>query len=517
METKAPALSDTVLVIDDERFVRELCAEIIAAEGFRVLAAPDAEEGLRLARQEPVGAILLDLMMPGTSGFDALQVLGHELPDIPVVVITAHSSQSRVIDLLKLGAYDFLLKPFEPADLIYSTRRALERHHLLTENKRLVRELLEQVKAQTLEIRRGQQLLENIISHMGSGLLVTDRDGRIWMINHHGQETLGVTAGQAVGQRLLDLFPSAGPLLDVQVGSVLRELDLESPHGRTVPLGYNNSPLLDASGQPEGTIVIFRDLSDLRAIRAEVRRKDRLAAIGEVAAGVAHEIRNPLFGISSVAQILMTEVKFDPVHQDLLAAMQAEIKRLNSLVEDLLDYGRPAKLQRTPQALEQIWDEILGLAREELAEAKVHITRDNGDGLPPVLADGNKLRQVFLNLLKNAIQATPPGGQITIRLQRVAHGALPAPVQRALALQAGDVDPAREFVVSGVADTGVGIPAADLDRIFDLFFTTKSTGSGLGLAICRRIVEDHGGAIGVESAEQVGSTVTVALPLQPVP
>ncbi|HWT78645.1 MAG TPA: response regulator, partial [Candidatus Methylomirabilis sp.] len=119
MEAQTP---DTVLVVDDERFVRELCVEIIAGEGYRVLAAPDAEEGLQIVRKEPVGAILLDLMMPRTSGFEALQVLSREQPDIPVVIMTAHSSQSRVIDLLKLGAYDFLPKPFEPSDLIYATR-----------------------------------------------------------------------------------------------------------------------------------------------------------------------------------------------------------------------------------------------------------------------------------------------------------------------------------------------------------------------------------------------------------
>jgi two-component system nitrogen regulation sensor histidine kinase GlnL len=513
MHTQTPAAPDTVLVVDDERFVRELCVEIIAGEGYRVLAAPEADEALRLAREEPVGAILLDLMLPRTSGFEVLQILGREQPDIPVVIMTAHSSQSRVIDLLKLGAYDFLLKPFEPGDLIHATRRALERHHLLTENRRLVQELQDRVQAQTLEINRSQQLLENIISHMGSGLLVTDRDGEIWMINQHGQVTLGVTAKQVVGKRLLDLFPEAGPLLDVQADTILRELDLPSLDGRIVPLGFNNSRLLDGAGQPEGTIIIFRDLSDLRAIRAEARRKDRLAAIGEVAAGVAHEIRNPLFGISSVAQILMTEVKFGPVHQELLAAMQAEIKRLNALVEDLLNYGRPSKLQQAPQALDQIWDEILGLAKEELAEAKVQVIRDIGDKLSPALADGNKLRQVFLNLLKNAIQATPPGGRITIKLRRAARAALPSGVQHGLELQTAAWEPSREYLVTAVTDTGVGIPATDLDRVFDLFFTTKSTGSGLGLAICRRIVEDHGGAIGIESSEQVGTTVSVALPL----
>lgn len=538
MEAESPEPRETVLVVDDERFVRELCAEIIAGEGYRVLVAEDADEGLRLVREEPVGAILLDLMMPRTSGFDALRILSSQMPDIPVVVMTAHSTQSRVIDLLKLGAYDFLLKPFEPDDLVSSARRALERHRLLAENKRLLRELQarvaeltaaqtrtqelarvlqDQVQAQAQDLNRRRQLTENIISHMGTGLLVTDQNGRIWMVNQLGQELLGVTGAEAVGQPFLDLFPDAGALLTVQVGSARRELDLRRPDGQLVSLGFTTTHLLNAQGQPEETIIIFRDLSQVRGLEAEARRKDRLAAIGEVAAGVAHEIRNPLFGISSVAQILMTEVKFDPVHQELLAAMQAEIRRLNSLAEDLLNYGRPAKLQRTPQSLEQIWEEILGLAGEELARARIQTAREIADGVPPVLADGNQLRQVFLNLLKNAIQATPPGGRITIRVQRVRRSALPVPVQRSLALLTGDGDPSREYVASAVTDTGVGIPAADLDRVFDLFFTTKSTGSGLGLAICRRIVEDHGGAIGVESVEQAGSTFTVALPLQAVP
>jgi len=193
--------------------------------------------------------------------------------------------------------------------------------------------------------------------------------------------------------------------------------------------------------------------------------------------------------------------------------MQAEIRRLNTLVEDLLDYGRPSRPDRSPHPLDQIWEEILGLTREELLEAKLEVTREFDAGLPQILADGNKLRQVFLNLLQNAIQATPPGGRVTIRLTRMPRAALPASVQRGLPASAGDGDPAQAYLVCQVVDTGVGIPAKDLDRVFDLFFTTKSTGSGLGLAICRRIVEDHGGAIGAESTEQAGSTFTVALPL----
>ena len=181
-------------------------------------------------------------------------------------------------------------------------------------------------------------------------------------------------------------------------------------------------------------------------------------------------------------------------------------------MEDLLNYGRSSQLQRSPQAIEQIWEEILGLAKEELSNAKVNVARSFAQGMPHVLADGNKLRQVFLNLLKNAIQATPPDGQITVRLSRAPHNALPASMQRSLEV-GGAGDPSREYVVTVLSDTGIGIPAADLNRVFDLFFTTKSTGSGIGLAITRRIIEDHGGAIGIENAERVGTTVTVALPL----
>jgi PAS domain S-box-containing protein len=517
MGTGAKEDAAAVLVVDDERFWREVCTELISGQGFRVLTAPDAAEGLRLARQQPVGVILLDLILPGASGLEALQVLSAELPDIPVIIMTAHSSESRVRDSLKLGAYDFLLKPLQSDDLLHSIRRAMERHRLFSENRGLLRELQEQVQSQSAEMTRDRQLTDKIISHMASGLLLTDQAGRVRRLNQQGEKTLGITEAQAAGQHLAVLFPGAEALLDVRAGIVARELDLERPDGQTVPLGFNNTLLLDSQGRPEGTIVIFRDLSDVRALQAEVRRKERLAAIGEVASGVAHEIRNPLFGISSVAQILLTEVHFDPVHQELLAAMQAEIARLNTLVEGLLDYGRPSKLQRTPQALDQIWDEILGLAREELATSRLSVARDVEGNLPLVPADGNKLRQVFLNLLKNAIQATPPGGHLTIRLRLARRHELPAPIQHGLALRGGDGHDLREYVTCALSDTGVGISEANLEKVFDLFFTTKSSGSGLGLAICRRIVEDHGGAIAIQSRELEGSTVIVALPVQPGP
>ena len=498
---------DAVLVIDDERLVRDLCSETLSSAGFRVLTAKDAQEGLRLVKGEPIGVILLDGMMPQMSGIEALRLLGEVAPEAPVIMITAYSTQSRVIDSLRSGAYDFLPKPFEAQDLLHSVRRAMERHQLLQENRELMQRLEEKVKEQTVELAKGKQLMENVLTNMASGLLVVDPEGRITMVNQPGAETLHLSQEGLLGRKLLELFPDAWELLKVEDGQ--RELNLRLQDGSSIPLGFTNSYLLDPGGRREGVIVLFRDLSEIKRLQEEVRRKDRLVTIGEVAAGVAHEIRNPLFGISSVAQILAREVDFDQIHRDLVSAMLSEIKRLNALVEDLLLYGRPSKLHLHQEDLNQIWEEILGLSADRLAEGGLHVRKELDPSLPLTLLDGHKIRQVFLNLLKNAMEATPPGGTITVTTkvrskelgvrgqEETSHSSLLTP----------------RWVEIGVEDTGLGIAPENVERIFDLFFTTKASGSGLGLPICRRIIEDHGGSILVQSEKGKGSCFTILLPL----
>lgn len=515
---------DTVLVIDDERLTRQVCSDILASAGFRVLAAADAQEGLRLAREESIGVILLDVMMPRMSGIDALKRLGEVAPNVPVIMITAYATQSRIIDSLRYGAYDFLPKPFEPSDLLHSVKRAMDRHQLLQENRKLVEELNEKVrelttlkelaeslarhledkvKEQTFELSKSKQLLENILASMASGLLVVNLDGNIAMLNRHGAEVLHCSQERLLGKKFLDLFPDTHELLTVRPDQLSRELELRLPDGVSIPLGFTNSYLLDPQGEREGVIILFRDLSEIRRLREEIRRKDRLAAIGEMVAGVAHEIRNPLFGISSVAQILSREVDFDQAHRDLVSAMLSEIKRLNALVEDLLFYGRPLELKLHPEDLNQIWEEILSLSKDQLVEGGVILQKELDPELPLILLDGHKIRQVFLNLLKNAMEATPPGGVITVRtrLQRLGTG------NRGLKKSS-------EFVEVSLQDTGFGIAPENLGKLFNPFFTTKASGSGLGLPICLKIVEDHGGTIRVQSERGKGSCFTVLLPLR---
>lgn len=519
MATASPEIpKPTVLVVDDERLMWEMCTDILAQAGFQVLTAPDAQTALNLAQADPPAVILLDVMLPGMSGIEALSHFASVAPFAPVIMITAYASLQSAIESVKHGAYDFIPKPFEPDALIPAVNRAEERHRLLVENSRLVHTLQEkvaelsrlhqvasdmandlrqQMEERTAELHRSEHLTESIITHLASGLMVADSGGAITLINPQGVLTLRCEAEEVLGSKLTDLFPNAGELLEVRSEPSQRELELTLRDGGTIPLGFSNSYLTDVQGNREGVIVVFRDLGEIKQLRAELRRKDRLAAIGQVVAGVAHEIRNPLFGITSVAQILKRELDLTAVHRELVEAMFSETQRLNVLVSDLLLFGRPSRLERKPIDLQQLLDSCCHLYAGEIRERSIELRKTYHPHLPVVAADQDKLKQVILNLLKNALEATPAGGVVTVGAE---------------GLKSESNGEANRVAVR-ISDTGCGVPSEDTERIFDLFFTTKPRGAGLGLSISRRIVEDHGGKIVVDSHPAQGTTFTIELPL----
>jgi PAS domain S-box-containing protein len=521
MATASPEIAKPkVLVVDDERLIREHCADTLAQAGFQVLTAADAQAAFRVTQTDRPAAILLDVVLPGMSGIEALGHFATLAPHTPVIMITAHASLRNAVESLKHGAYDYIPKPLQPEALVAAVKRAEERHRLLIENSQLVYTLQEKVgelsrlhqlasemagdlrqrmEARTAELHRSKRLTESIITHLASGLMVADPGGAITVINPQGALTLRGDAAELIGHKLTDFFPNAGELLEVRGESSHRELELTLRDHSTIPLGFSNSYLTDVRGNREGVIVVFRDLSEIKQLQAELHRKDRLAAIGQVVAGVAHEIRNPLFGITSVAQILTREVDLTSAHRELLEAMLSETQRLNALIGDLLVFGRPAALERRPTDLHQLLDGCFHLYAGEMRERSIALRKAYHPHLPTLVMDQDKLIQVILNLLKNALEATSPGGTVTVetRLHMSGGG------------REGD-----DAEVS-ISDTGCGILPEDRDRIFDLFFTTKPRGSGLGLPICRRIIEDHGGKLALESRLEQGTTFTISLPLKP--
>lgn len=325
-----------------------------------------------------------------------------------------------------------------------------------------------------------KEFSEAVFNSASSGIMVIDKDGLILKINRVGTEILRMDTADMVGGRITDIYPETRGMFlsDSMLG---RETVLTRRDGTTIPVGFTSSPLSYPPDCKEGAIILFRDLSEIKKLQAELRKKEHFETIGKVISGVAHEIRNPLFGISSIGQILERELE-SPQHLALVQAMLKESGRMKRLIEELLLYTRQSRLE--------LKDVDLGLLLEELK----HYAKAKGNeislsvNIPPLLvvrADRDKITQVLLNLMNNALDAA----------------------RETITISAKTFDGAVELYV---ADDGPGIRKEDIDMIFDPFFTTKKGGTGLGLPICRKIIEDHGGSIDIRNAEK-GAVVTIRL------
>jgi two-component system sensor histidine kinase AtoS len=260
------------------------------------------------------------------------------------------------------------------------------------------------------------------------------------------------------------------------------------PH-RTPRVTASSSRLFDGRGHQLGVVAIIRDISETYSLRQQVARADRLAAIGEVATGIAHELRTPLTSIRGFIQYLQGST--DPGEwQEYGNIIVREVDGLNRIVSELLDLVRPRTLQPILGDLNQLVEETLFLARDSASNSRIDFVIELADKLPRVEVDQGQIKQVLLNIIVNAIQAIAAAGEIRIATQK--HGESAVSVR--------------------VTDTGCGIPAAIRDRIFDPFFSTKPSGTGLGMAIARRIIEDHRGHIEIDSTEGLGSSVSLILP-----
>ncbi len=343
------------------------------------------------------------------------------------------------------------------------------------------------VKIRTAELNESVRLMRGILTSMSSGVVLLDRDGKVKVINRQGARLLGYSVDELMGRKLSSVAPETAGFFVGRMGAY-EEREIRRPDEAMVPLGFTVSPYPGGEGEQEGVIVVFQDLTELRALQTELVTKERFAAMGRLVAGVAHEIRNPLFGISAIGQIFDRDLH-DPGHRELAGALLSEVKRLNQLVEELLIYGRPMKLKRENTDLRVLWEEVLDLHRDELRRRGIRVTGDYALRHPVVHLDPYQIRQVFLNILRNALEAMPDGGTISIAMLL-----------------------ADRFIEFRVSDTGAGIPKDSLNHAFDLFFTTKPKGTGLGLPICRKIMQDHGGNISIQSAEGEGTTIVLQLP-----
>ncbi len=343
------------------------------------------------------------------------------------------------------------------------------------------------VKIRTTELHESVRLMRGILSSMSSGVVLLGRDGTVKLMNRQGALIFGRGHEDLLGRKLAEAVPETAAFLGARVGSY-QEITAYTPAGLSRPVGFTTSIYAGSDDDEGGLIAVFQDLTELKALQTELMDKERFAAVGRVVAGVAHEIRNPLFSISAIGQIFERDLT-DPGHRELVRSLLGETKRLNQLVEELLLYGRPMRLRLEDADLQVLWEDVIDLHRDELQVKGIKVSGNYAVRHPVAVFDPHQVRQVLLNVLRNAIEAMPGGGTLT-----------------------GTMLLEDEFIVLRIGDTGTGIPTAQLEHVFDLFFTTKPKGTGLGLGICRKIMQDHGGDISLTSGEGLGTTVTVRLP-----
>ncbi len=339
-------------------------------------------------------------------------------------------------------------------------------------------------------------LHERIIESIRSGLVTTDLEGNIFTFNSAAAEITGRTAEEMEGRNISVLFSDSTRAIAAALSASFEqparfETDLKTPDGFAVHVGYSISPLFSEELETTGLIVTFQDLTEIRSMEESVRRKDRLAAVGRVAAGLAHEIRNPLGAMRGAIQVLDSNMPPDSVQANLMEIILKESDRLNKIITNFLSYARPKVGEMAEVDLSEAIRETFTLLRHSPDIHDVHkLENDLPDKPIFILADGSQLKQVFWNLSRNAVQAMPDGGTLNVSLETMSD----------------------DRVKIVFRDTGVGMPQRQVEQLFEPFSTSTTGGTGLGLSIVYQIIRDHNGTITVTSRENEGTAISIIIP-----
>jgi len=345
-------------------------------------------------------------------------------------------------------------------------------------------------------LQRIRAFNDMLVGSLPVGLIATDSAGSVQIVNEAAERISGISAASLVSRKIEQVLPReiyfdflehSANRAPLGVRSAEREIQLADGQKRTLLL--TALPVADSGGEFSGHVLLMQDISELRKLEGELRRNERLAALGKMAAGVAHELRNPLSSIKGLALLLKGKVDGDAQGKETADILVQEVERLNRSISELLDYARPGQLQLSEVKLSDVLNKAIGLVAVDAEAMAIHLVVDLPDSGDLINVDEDKINQVFLNLLLNAIQAMPDGGELTITME-----------------------PETDGVGCEISDSGVGVAAENLPKVFDPYFTTKSDGTGLGLALSAKIVEEHGGSIEMSSREGEGSTVTLFLP-----
>jgi PAS domain S-box-containing protein len=508
-----------ILIIDDDPSICRLFKRFLKTNGYNVSTSTDSEEGLFLSRSEFFNVIILDIALPGIDGLALLSKIESFSPDTEVIMITGHWNIDTAVQSFKLGSHDYLTKPIEIELLFQVVKKALEKQALRFEKRYLIAEanfkniLLEKqrdlVERKLIEgdqrifrlIRREiltKRLFGKLIESLPLGAMVIDKEGQVLMCNKIQEIFLGLPRDFFLGK---NLFQKSLPI-DLKPWQEMARAFLESKHyevkvvdqrpEKNRILSITRSSLIDEKGSPTSFFFLSADITNEKKIEEQIIRSEKLNAIGQLAASLAHQIRNPLAIIGSATQYCLEKEESKDGLKKYFQIIYRNVQNANKIISDLLDFAKPKPLEFRKNDINQILIELYRLLKMDFSKNRIRILRRFDRYLPQIHCDKESLKQVFFNLLMNSRQAMPKGGVISIITRHNSR------------------DQTAEIIIK---DTGKGIPKEHMPNIFNPYFTTKEKGIGLGLSIVHSIISKHCGKIIPKSHEGKGTKMTITLPI----
>jgi two-component system NtrC family sensor kinase len=494
-----------ILLVDDEVSILNLLKMTLELDGYEVLTALDGKTALEIFEKEHPEVAIIDARIPEMDGLEVLAKIKSVRPDTEVIMITGHGDMNMAIECLRKEASNFLTKPVSHEILSLSIKGSLERLGLKKKLKQYTRNLEVLVREANDELERAYKFRENIIENSPDAIVCVKKGGEIIIFNTAAEKLLGYKKHEVVSSmHIVDLYPSgvAKQIMkdmrsqDFGGKGVLQKREVEILHkdGRPIPV-YISAAILYEGSQESGSVGIFTDLTERKKLEKQLLRSEKLSSLGQLSAGIAHEINQPLTGVLTFASLLLKRFKDDEQTRKDLEIIVTETTRIRNIVQGILDFGRETPVKKTPESINEVLDRTLEIIVRQQRFLGVTLIKDYESSIPDVLVDEGMMRQVFVNLALNAVDAMKGRGTLTVRTRSVGN-----------------------FVEAQFEDTGPGISEEIMENIFDPFFSTKSSsegsGMGLGLSVSYGIVRTHGGEISVSSTLGKGATFTVRLPTE---
>lgn len=506
-----------ILLVDDEPNIRWTMAEFLKRAHFEVLAAPDFDHALTVFSENEIDVAVIDIVLPRQSGILLLEELHSRNPALPIIMMTGEPNISLLPEIVRAGAYDFLTKPVTKDVLLKAVARAFEKKRLYDEKRALEKEVAQHaeqlevaIAERTAELVEARNFLKMVLdSSIEYAIIVADLKGRITLFNKGAELMFQYEANKVLGQPAWELICDdeqaalENPLRmeassEEQQAVQDLELKLRRADGSCFLGSIAMTTVQTTGGRLFGRLAIVKDLTierqqaeELRQMQAQLAQNEKIAALGRMAAQVAHEVRNPLAGLRLYAMHLKSKVanKLSESEMTLVDKILQNIDHLADTTEQILNVARPLNLTFQPKRIELIVSDCLQLVESQIKASKVEVKFDLAAD-STVLIDESSIRSALVNLLLNSIQAMPTGGVLTVS-SRVVAGHL----------------------LLTITDTGRGMTIEQTAKVFEPFYTTKTTGLGLGMPFAKRVIERHQGSILVMSRPGEGTEVEIKLPV----